>query len=737
LVFLYTGSHSLYLNSKVTDQTPEENMRIASILSRRSLRIMGAALLGLFISSSMLLTVSAQTSSVGVGAKKPVESSKAKEERRRLERERTEKYRKSLTPEKIRQQQRGKTVVLPLVKYDTSQPLDELMKIQSRIGEKDGPRFEAHTEEVIEIPDDPSLVYAPAPIVEAFLQRAAAPTVLNPGASFEGPGTGIAGFTILGAPPDTTMAVGPNHIVAWVNSQFMIFNKTGVPQLPAPFFATGNTIWAGFGGVCQTTNRGDPLVAYDKAADRWIFSQFAFAVSGLNPVTPYRQCFAISTGPNPAGPYNRYEYSFDTAGAGGTPSFNDYGKIGIWNDAYYVGYNQFGGSPAGASTGAAMCAYDKVAMIAGAAADGLCAPITFYAAGASLFPFDNESHAPPTDTTRGGAFIRYGIGAVALRIMRLLPNFATDTVTITDGYGGAAGTFVNLPVGATTIACNGASGPCIPQPGTAQTLDTLADRLMYRPAFRNRGGVESLVVTHSVDPDGAGAQQAALRWYEIRNPLNNPLDPVIANRPTIFQSATFNPDATNRWMGSAAINADGSIFFGYSAGSAAIAPAIRVAGRQIGDPINTLQAEIVAQAGTGSQTAGLERWGDYTTAQVDPSDNRTFWFIGQYLTANGTFNWRTRIVSYAFPPPTAASAAVSGRILTPDGRAVASAVVTITDSSGAARRAITGPFGYYRFDDVRVGESYVISVTARRYQFTPRTVSVLDELTDVDFTAIQ
>jgi hypothetical protein len=263
---------------------------------------------------------------------------------------------------------------------------------------------------------------------------------------------------------------------------------------------------------------------------------------------------------------------------------------------------------------------------------------------------------------------------------------------------------------------------------------------MYRPAFRNRGGVESLVVTQSVDPDGAGAQQSALRWYEIRNPLNNPADAVPANRPVLFQSATFNPDATNRWMGSAAINADGAIFLGYSVASAAVAPSIRVAGRQIGDPINTLQAEIVAQAGTGSQTVDgggnpLTRWGDYTTAQVDPSDNRTFWFIGQYLSANGAFNWRTRIVSFAFPAPTAASASVSGRILTADGRGVSNAVVTITDSSGVARRVITGPFGYYRFDDVRVGETYVLDVTAKRYQFTPRTVSVLDELTDVDFIA--
>ena len=371
-------------------------------------------------------------------------------------------------------------------------------------------------------------------------------------------------------------------------------------------------------------------------------------------IAPYRQCIAVSTTNNPSGTYFRYVVTFDPVSPSG---FNDYGKLGIWNDGYYIGYNMFGGSPAGNGTGAGLCVSDRVLMLAGnAGATTLCAPITFYGGGASLFPADIDGTSPPTDTTRGGLFLRQST-APALRYLRLLPDFVGGTVTLTDGFGGAAGSFVELPLPTTTRACNGAAGACIAQPGTATLLDTLADRLMYRVAYRNRGGVDSLVVTQSVDPDGAGARSSAIRWYEIRNPLGNPADPNPALRPVIFQNGTFDPGAAgDRWMGSVAMNGNGDMMVGYSLVNAGtgLKASIAVAGRQQADPLNTLQAEQIALTGTGSQTITgggnpLTRWGDYTTMQVDPSDDRTFWYIGQYLAADGAFNWRTRIVSYAFP----------------------------------------------------------------------------------------
>ena len=478
----------------------------------------------------------------------------------------------------------------------------------------------------------------------AFIQTLTPqPAALVAGTSFEGPGVGLAGFTMTGAPPDMTMAVGPNHIVAWVNSQYAVFNKTGT-VLMAP--TNGNALFTGVGGVCETTNRGDPILQYDRIADRWILSQFAFAVSGGSPVSPYLQCFAVSTTNNPMGTYFRYSVTFSPTSPSG---FNDYGKLGVWPDGYYTAYNIFGGSPAGGNTGAALCVSDRVKMLAGdPSATTLCAPIGFYAGGAAFLPADLDGTTLPSTTAQGGIFIRSNV--TTLRMLKLKPNFAAGTVTITDGFGGAAGSNISLAVGATTLPCNGSGGTCISQVGTTNKLDTLGDRLMYRAAFRNRGGVESLLVAQSVDPDGAGARGAALRWYEIRNPLGNPADVVVANRPTVFQNATFDPGGVGeRWMGSVAMDGNGNIAAGYSLSTTTAKPSIAIAGREAADAINTFQSEIVAFTGTGSQTGGLTRWGDYSTIQVDPSDDRTFWYIGEYLSADGSFNWRTRIVSYAFP----------------------------------------------------------------------------------------
>ena len=118
-------------------------------------------------------------------------------------------------------------------------------------------------------------------------------------------------------------------------------------------------------------------------------------------------------------------------------------------------------------------------------------------------------------------------------------------------------------------------------------------------------------------------------------------------------------------------------------------PSIAVAGRSQCDTLNTLQAESIAHTGTGSQTTGLSRWGDYSTMQVDPSDDETFWYTTLYLATDGTFNWRTRIVSYKFPTTTAVT---SGDFNTPGNwsNGVPSASVTGIVPSGKTM-TVNGP----------------------------------------------
>ena len=158
---------------------------------------------------------------------------------------------------------------------------------------------------------------------------------------------------------------------------------------------------------------------------------------------------------------------------------------------------------------------------------------------------------------------------------------------------------------------------------------------MFRLAYRNFGDHEALVVTHSVT---AGSSVGA-RWYEIRSPNGT---------PTIFQQGTFAPDSSFRWMGSIAMDSAGDMALGYSASSSSINPAIRYTGRVPSDPLGSMESEASIIEGTGSQTGGLSRWGDYSSMAIDPSDDCTFWYTTEYLKANGSFNWSTRIGSFKF-----------------------------------------------------------------------------------------
>ena len=128
------------------------------------------------------------------------------------------------------------------------------------------------------------------------------------------------------APPDPVGDVGPNHYVAMGNSQFQVFNKSGV-SLFGP--ADINSLWSGFGGPCQDENAGDPVAIYDQLDDRWILTQFT-----ANGPT-YFTCFAISTSPDPTGSYFRYAISTGT-------NFPDYPKYGMWGDALYISTREFG-----------------------------------------------------------------------------------------------------------------------------------------------------------------------------------------------------------------------------------------------------------------------------------------------------------------------------------------------------------------------------------------------------------
>ncbi len=148
------------------------------------------------------------------------------------------------------------------------------------------------------------------------------------------------------------------------------------------------------------------------------------------------------------------------------------------------------------SVGVGLCASDRTKMLAGdPSATTLCAPTNFYGGGASFLPADLDGTELPTNTTQGGIFARFST-TNNIRLVKLKPNFVAGTVTLTDGFGGALGTVINVPTGAITRNCNCSANECIGQPGTATVLDSLGDRLMYRLVYRNRGRTDSLMVAY-------------------------------------------------------------------------------------------------------------------------------------------------------------------------------------------------------------------------------------------------
>lgn len=437
--------------------------------------------------------------------------------------------------------------------------------------------------------------------------QSAAPTLAAPSStSFEGISQGaqgsVSGFSV--SPPDTEGAVGPSDYVQWVNLAFEIFNKSG-QSLYGP--AAGNTLWTGFGGLCQTANEGDPIVRYDALADRWVFTQFAFTVNNSGtPTGPFDQCFAVSSSPDPLGSY--YRYSFQVS----STDLNDYSKLGIWPDAYYLSADMFNG---GTYLGPTAFAYDRSAMLSGAPAATVLSTALANSYG-PILPADLDGTTPPS-TGEPEYFASTDTSSTTDSTIYLW-QFHADFQTPANSTFNALPNLTTAPYNLAMCTVKGSlTTDCVPQPGTRNVVDTLGDRPMYRLAYRNFGGYESLVFDQTVNVASSGFQ-AAPRWYEVR--ITPASTATTTGTPSIYQQGSFAPDASNRWMGSAAMDHSGDLAVGYSLDNASsIYPSIAYAGRLSTDPLNQLsQGEAIMTTGGGSQV-GSSRWGTTAPSTSTPA----------------------------------------------------------------------------------------------------------------------
>jgi hypothetical protein len=499
--------------------------------------------------------------------------------------------------------------------------------------------------------------------------------------SFDGLGTGFEGpqgTTNFRNPSDNSLAVGPNHIVQIVNSRIAVYSKKSKKYDSSGKVLYGavatKSVWTGFGGACEARNNGDAVVRYDQLAARWlivmpIFSRIgpsefpgetgpasgkplppgrlaktgeasspgAAAALPPNPAPPpapperdrrppqktegvWAMCYAVSTGPDPLGRY--YRYAFERT------LFPDYPRPAVWSDGYYTP----------TSTGDDViqkhtCIADRTRMLVGQPATEQCIVIDGVnflnnadIDGRKLPPVG----APNIMMAAGGTQLKKIFDDDGIYFWKVHVDWNNPANTKADGP-------VKINVAPYHYLCDGQLSSCVPQPGAERRLDVQGDKIMQRLVYRNVGGHESIVAAHSVAAQGGSG---GIRWYEFR--LDKKRD------PALYQQGTYAPDKFYRWMPSIAMDKKGNIGVGYSFGGVPNYAGQLFAARQVGDPKGqfTLHETVLAK-GEASQTNTL-RWEDYTTTAMDPSDDCTFWYVGDYLKAGDTA-YRTRIGSFRLP----------------------------------------------------------------------------------------
>jgi hypothetical protein len=505
-------------------------------------------------------------------------------------------------------------------------------------------------------------------------------------ASFDGLGVGFTGPHGPSPgrnPSDNSLAVGPDHIVQTVNTRMAVFTKKG-----KKFDETGrvlygavpnNTVFKGFGGTCEERNNGDTVVRYDQLADRWLIVMPIFRRAAERPDQPpvwtpsssayvsppgvagqpgraaplfvpppappeaapppqqpaqgagrgqapppekgpYSICYAISTSPDPLGSYYRYEFL--------RPLFPDYPRPAVWPDGYYVP----------TSTGDEViekhaCVVDRSAMLRGRPASEQCvviAGVNFLnnadVDGKALPP----SGAPNIMMAAGGTQLKKDFDDDAIFSWQFKVDWKDPSKTAVTGPQ-------RIAVAPYHYLCNGQLTNCVPQPDTDRRLDAQGDKIMARLVYRRVNGAESIVAVHSVNTAAGGG---GVRWYEFRVERDRTV--------RVHQQGTYAPDSLYRWMASPAIDRFGNIGIGYSFGGTPHYPGQRFAGRTPSDPPGVLSLkETVLVEGEGAQTNTL-RWEDYSQTAVDPSDDCTIWYVGDYY-KKGAANYSTKIGAFRMP----------------------------------------------------------------------------------------
>jgi len=409
-------------------------------------------------------------------------------------------------------------------------------------------------------------------------------------------------------PTDPAGAVGPNHYIAVTNTAFRIFDKSGNPltgQLsPNPAIFPNS-------GCCDLT------ASYDNAADRWVLS---FLGNGAQ--------IAVSDGPDPVNDtWTVYNYA----------SVNDYQKLSVWHDGYYMTDN----------TSGTFHVFERTEMLQGNPSAQLVSftvPGWQDPGGFDSPQFLNLSHST---TVTGPATMIYmaddSWGSVSqddhLKLWNVTMDWNTPSNSTVsnalrlgvDASGAADGTVA--PFNSTF---DGGSFSNLTQPG-GQDIDALQWIMMNQAQFRKFPTHNSALFNFVVDTDGGSGELAGVRWYELRQTADG--------QPwTIYQEGTYiAPDGRHAWNASMVMDVQGNIGMGYTSMSGPSTPTVVRVGSYYtgqlasGSGTGVMDvAEGVIMAGDAN-IPGFERYGDYSKIDIDPANDKKFWFVNE-LMQNGRKN---------------------------------------------------------------------------------------------------
>jgi hypothetical protein len=403
-------------------------------------------------------------------------------------------------------------------------------------------------------------------------------------------------------PPDPTGAAGQDYYVQAVNSAYRIWDKDGDPQIgPKPL-----------GSIRGGASDGDPIVMYDRYAERWFISQFRISGNKI--------LIAISQTSDPLGEYYLYEFSFF--------NFPDYPKYSVWSNAYFMTANMSGNNGV---------AYEREKMLIG---DPTASMITmsfpshcqFFRSTATAYA---EGPDAPDDDEPGWFFSLQDNGWTFCG--GGTPSYDGVKIFKVDiDWSGSGSGSITTHQDLSTASFDSfftSSWDDITQKGTSQRLDAVAGIFMYKAQYRRWDGYNTVILTATVQ---VGAK-AGIRWIELRE--NND------ETWYVHQEGTWSPDSDSRWMGNAAMDANGNIALAYSCAGPDTYAGLRYTGRFKDDPLGEMTVqEQIAVEGEGSQTGG-NRYGDYSQMTMDPTNDMTFWFTGEWLGTGG--NRRTEIFSFS------------------------------------------------------------------------------------------